>query len=92
MWSKTQAVIAKSSAESELYGAVKGACEALGIRTLCHDIGWNLDVRLELDAKAAEGILDGEVSLPGFGSHKSVARDDVFLLGITLVCGVNGVD
>ena len=26
-WSKTQAVIAKSSAESELYGAVRGACE-----------------------------------------------------------------
>ena len=33
-------------------------CEALGIRTLCHDIGWNLDIRLELDATAAKGILD----------------------------------
>jgi hypothetical protein len=58
VWSKTQAVVAKSSAESELYGVVKGACEALGIRTLCHDIGWDLDIRLELDATAAKGILD----------------------------------
>ena len=58
VWSKTQAVGAKSSAESELYGVVKGACEALGIRTLCHDIGWNLDIRRELDATAVKGILD----------------------------------
>ena len=48
--------MAKSSAESELYGVVKGACEALGIRTLCHDIGWNFDIGLELDATAAKGI------------------------------------
>ena len=53
-----QGMVAKSSAESELYGVVKGACEALGIRTLCHDIVWNLDIPLELDATAAKGILD----------------------------------
>ena len=41
-----------------MYGVVKGACEALGIRTLCNDIGWSLDIRLELDATAAKGILD----------------------------------
>ena len=58
VWSKTQSVIAKSSAESELYGVVKGACEALGIRTLCADMGDDVDVRLELDATAAKGILD----------------------------------
>ena len=34
-WSKTQAVIAKSSAESELYGVVRGACEGIRIKTLC---------------------------------------------------------
>ena len=57
-WSKTQAVIAKSSAESELYGVVKGACEALGVRTLCNDLGFEVDISLELDATAAKGILD----------------------------------
>ena len=57
-WSKTQAVIAKSSAESELYGVVRGACEALGVKTLCKDMGTDIDIRLELDATAAKGILD----------------------------------
>ena len=50
--------MAKSSAESELYGVVKGACEAVGVRTSCHDIGWDLDLRLELDVTSAKGILD----------------------------------
>ena len=57
-WAKTQAVIAKSSAESELYGVVRGACEALGVKTLCKDLGSEFDIRLELDATAAKGILD----------------------------------
>ena len=57
-WSKTQAVIAKSSAESELYGVVRGACEALGIKTLCQDMGSEVGIVLELDATAAKGILD----------------------------------
>ena len=57
-WSKTQAVIAKSLAESELYGVVRGACEALGARTLCEDLGESSSIVLELDATAAKGILD----------------------------------
>ena len=36
-WSKTQALIAKSSAESELYGVVKASCEALGSLTLAQE-------------------------------------------------------
>ena len=57
-WSKTQAVVAKSSAESELYGVVRGACEGLGTITLCADLGDQVGMRLELDATAAKGILD----------------------------------
>ena len=57
-WSKTQAVIAKGSAESELYGVVRGACEGLGTRSLCEDLGESLGIALELDATAAEGFLD----------------------------------
>ena len=52
-WSKTQAVSAKSSAESELYGVVRGACEGLGIKTLCKDMGADMGIRLELDATAS---------------------------------------
>ena len=57
-WSKMQAVIAKSSAESELYGVVRGACEGLGTKTLCEDLGESLSIVLQLDATAAKGILD----------------------------------
>ena len=57
-WSKTQAVIAKSSAESELYGVVRGACEGLGMKTLLKDLGSEVQIRLNLDATAAKGILE----------------------------------
>ena len=51
-------MIAKSSAESELYGVVRGACEALGTNTVCEDLGESLGIVFELDATAAKGILD----------------------------------
>ena len=38
-WSKTQALVAKSSGEAELYAVVKGAAEALGMVTLARDLG-----------------------------------------------------
>ena len=57
-WAKTQSVIAKSSAESELYSVVKGATEGLGLITLCQDLGSGMDARLNLDATAAKGILE----------------------------------
>ena len=49
---------AKSSAESKLYGVVRGACEVLGTRTLCEDLGESMGIVLELDATAATEILD----------------------------------
>ena len=57
-WSKTQAVIAKSSADSELYGVVRGACEGLGTKTLCEDLGESLGIVLELDATASNGFVE----------------------------------
>ena len=51
-------MIAKSSAEGDLYGAVRGACESLGTRTLCEDLGESVGIVLELDVTAAKGILD----------------------------------
>ena len=53
-WSKTQAVLAKSSAESELYGVVRGACEGLGVNALLRDLGQHEPkVRIHLDAAQA---------------------------------------
>ena len=57
-WAKTQATIAKSSAESELYGIVRATCEILGFLSLLSDLGINKRTRLHMDATAAKGIID----------------------------------
>ena len=59
-WSKTQALIAKSSAEAELYGAVRAACEVLGFQTLMEDMGVQIDARTHIDASAAKSIIERE--------------------------------
>ena len=57
-YSKTQAVIAKSSGESELYGVVRASTETLGISTLMEDFGLaGVRARVGLDANAAMGIV-----------------------------------
>ena len=57
-WSKTQAIVAKSSAEAELYGVVRGATEALGMSTLIKDLGSEVGVQMHVDATAAKGIIE----------------------------------
>ena len=57
-WSKTQSIIAKSSAESELYGVIKGSSEALGLATMAKDFGEEMKVQVHVDATAAMGIVD----------------------------------
>ena len=59
-WSKTQATIAKSSAESELYGIVRATIESLGLITLIGDLGGTIKARLHMDSTAAKGIIDRE--------------------------------
>ncbi len=54
-WSKTQASIAQSSAESELFGAVRGGVEGLGAQTLLQDLGMDCSVSLVLDASCRPG-------------------------------------
>ena len=41
MWSRTQALVALSSAEAELYGIVKGTAELKGLVSLWRDLGLN---------------------------------------------------
>ena len=59
-WSKTQGLIAKSSAEAELYAAVRAACEALGVQTLMADFGQEIGARVHIDASAAKSIIERE--------------------------------
>ena len=56
-WSSTQKVVTLSSGEAELYGVVKGATEALGLRSLAQDLGIaKLEIYLHADSSAAIGI------------------------------------
>ena len=55
-WSSTQAGVAMSSGEAELYGAVKGASIGLGMKALYRDIGYTMPLRLWTDSSAAVGI------------------------------------
>ena len=55
-WSKTQSTISLSSGEAELHGITQGAAQAIGIRSLMKDMGWDIEINLHSDATAAIGI------------------------------------
>ena len=55
-WSSTQSTIALSSGEAELYAMVKAATEAIGFRSLCADLGIQLEIHLHSDSSAAIGM------------------------------------
>lgn len=56
-WCKTQAVIALSSAEAELYGLVRASAEALGIASMFKDFGRTVSVQVLGDASAALAVI-----------------------------------
>ena len=71
-WSKTQSVIAKSSAESELYAAVRASTEALGLLTLFKDVGMPvIDSRVHVDTSIAKSIVERE----GLGNFRHIEVD-----------------
>ena len=55
-YSKTQSLIALSSAESELYAMVRAAAEALGIAAMIKDFGSEAKIHFFVDATAALGV------------------------------------
>ncbi len=56
-WSTTQATVAMSSAEAELYALTKGAANSLGFMAMAADLGIALDATVHSDASAALGIV-----------------------------------
>ena len=88
-WAKTQATIAKSSAESELYGIVRGTCGALGFSALAEDLGTEVFARLHMDATAAQGIIDRQglskvrhLDVSVLRLQEQLARDKVPLIKV----------
>ena len=58
-WSKSQATVAKSSGEAELYGTVRASAEGLGMSSLLGGFGVeDTRVRLHVDASAAIGMVE----------------------------------
>ena len=57
-WANTQAIVAKSSAAAELYAAVRGACEGLGLATLYQDVGFDVQGDLFVYARATTGMIE----------------------------------
>ena len=56
-WAKTQSVIATSSGEAEYYGLAKVAGEALGLKSLCNDLGIIVkNIQLWVDSSAAKAV------------------------------------
>ena len=55
-WCGTQAAVALSSTEAELYALAEGASQALGLMTLLEDVGHVAEAVLFTDASAAIGI------------------------------------
>ena len=50
VWTKKQQVVALSSAESELFAAVKTTPEGLGIQSVARDLGISCRLNMHLDA------------------------------------------
>ena len=67
-YTRKQKVIAKSSAEAELYAAALGASEAKGVQSLMLDLGFTVKPVLAIDAKATEHILHRQ----GIGKLKPI--------------------
>ena len=55
-WSRTQGILALSTAEAEYYAMVKGASQALGVQAMLTDLGIDSPITECVDATAAKAI------------------------------------
>jgi hypothetical protein len=75
VWSSTQKAWARSSGEAELYAANKGATEALGLQTMCEEIGISLKVNVHTDSNACRGTCQRT----GLGRLKHLRIEELWL-------------
>ena len=74
-WSRTQALVALSSGESELTAVTKVAAEALGIKSVLADFGVTVKIGIHSDATAALGICKRQ----GLGRVRHLATADLWV-------------
>ena len=70
-WSSTQKTVTLSSGEAELYGVVKGATEALGLRSLGEDLRIQDKIVIDLHADSSAAI--GICRRSGIGKVRNIA-------------------
>ena len=75
VWTKKQQVVTLSSAESELYAAVKTASEGLGVKSVAKNLGISCRLNLHLDASATMGL----VNRRGLGKAKHVDMQNLWI-------------
>ena len=75
VWTKKQQVVSLSSAESELYAAVKTASEGLGVQSVAKDLGILCGLNLHLGASATMGL----VNRRGLGKAKHVDMQNLWI-------------
>ena len=59
-WSTTQTTIALSSGEAELTGIVKGAAQAMGLRSVAQDLGMQWEIDIQTVQLLQSGFVAGE--------------------------------
>ena len=74
-WAKTQSTVSLNSGEAELHGIAYGAAQGLGLQSLFRDMGWEVALRLHLDATAAIGICKRK----GLGKVRHLATTDLWI-------------
>ena len=74
-WSKTQALVALSSAESELYAIAKASSETLGLMSTIRDMNKNFNSALFSDASAALGVVQRQ----GLGKLRHIDCNYLFV-------------
>ena len=55
-WSNRQGSVALSSGEAEYYAVVKACGELLGVKSVAHDLGWEMRITVFVDSTAAKGV------------------------------------
>ena len=69
-YTRKQKIMARSSAEAELYAAALGASEAKRVQSMMRDLGFAVKPVLAFDAKATEHILHRQgIGLRSTASH-----------------------
>ena len=76
-WAKLQSVVARSSAEAELYAACKAGSETLGSQAYMKELGWARGARLHIDSSSALSL----IHKTGLGQAKHIEIQHLWLQG-----------